>query len=124
MSERVMERLGELGVISPAEDRGIVAAYLTAAKRELLAETGQAKLPKELKAAAVDMAAGAYLAWRKSRGQLEDFDGEPAIRQMSQGDTNITYAVEFGATSPLDVLIERLRTPPKALLNKWRRFQW
>jgi len=124
MSERVIERLGELGLAPLAEDARVLAAYLAAAKRELQAETGQTKLPKELKAVAVDMAAGSYLAWRKSAGRLEGFDGEPAIRQMSQGDTNITYAVEFGAASPLDVLIEALRTPPKALLNKWRRFRW
>jgi hypothetical protein len=43
---------------------------------------------------------------------------------MSQGDTSITYAVEFGQVSPVDALIERLRTPEEALLRQWRRFRW
>ena len=124
MSERVIRRLGELGLVPPAEDTGALETYLTAAKRELLAETGQTRLVKELKEVAVDMAAGAYLSWRKSVGRLEDFDEERLIRQMSQGDTSITYAVAFGQASPLEALIEKLATPPEALLRKWRRFRW
>jgi len=55
---------------------------------------------------------------------LEHFDHEHSIRQMSQGDTSITYAIAAEQKSPTDALIERLITPPEALVNQWRRLRW
>jgi len=124
MKKKLLERLGEFGVIPPAEDEGLLARVLEEAKSQILAETGQPDLPLDLKPVVVDMAAGAYLLFRKSIGALEGFDQEHAVRQMSQGDTSITYAIAAEQKSPLDALIERLRTPPPALMNQWRRMRW
>ena len=117
-------RLGELGLAPPAEDESLLEALLERAKGALLARTGQKTLPKELKGTVVDMAAGEYLLLRKKSGGLSGFDQEYAIRQMSQGDTSITYAVEGRGLSPLEALIEGLRRPPEALVQKWRRLRW
>ena len=124
MEGRLKLRLGELGITLPAEDASLLGVLLERAKLALLAQTGQSALPKELKEVVVDMAAGEYLLLRKNTGGLEGFDQDYAIRQMSQGDTSITYAVEGGALSPLEVLIEGLRKPPVALVQKWRRMRW
>ena len=124
MIERLNLRLGELGILPPAEDIPLLEALLERANFKLLARTGQAVLPEELEGSAVDMAAGEYLLVRKNTGRLEGFDQDYAIRQMSQGDTSITYAVEGGVLSPFEGLIERLRRPPEALVQKWRRMRW
>ena len=117
-------RLGELGVVPPVRDEALLNTLLAGAQRWILAEVGQETLPEALKPVAVDMAAGEYLSVRQSAGRLPEFDQEQAVRQMSQGDTSITYAVEFGQRSPLDALIARLTTPPEALLTQWRRVRW
>ncbi|MCL2568608.1 MAG: hypothetical protein FWE12_04120 [Oscillospiraceae bacterium] len=124
MLKRVKARLEGLGLSPPAEDEALLKTLLTGAKRWILAETGQGELPKELRAVVVDRAAGEYLDFRKTIGRLSEFDQEYAVRQMSQGDTSVTYAVEFGQGLPVDVLIESLRTPPEALLARWRRLRW
>ena len=124
MREKLKARLGEMGLTPPVEDEALLETLLAGAKRWLLAETGQEKLPAELKPAAVDMAAGEYLVFLQTAGRLEGFDVEQAVRQLSQGDTSITYAVEFGQLSPVDALIERLVNPPEALLTQWRRLRW
>ena len=124
MKERLLLRLGGVGISPPAEDEALLGLLLDRAKAALLAQTGQKILPRELKEIAVDMAAGEYLLLQKHAGRLEGFDQEYAIRQMSQGDTSITYAVEGSALSPLEMLIERLRTPPETLVQKWRRMRW
>jgi len=124
MLERLRVRLGELGITPPAEDGALLETLLAGAERWLLAETGQVELPEELESAATDLAAGEYLCFLQSAGRLEQFDQERAVRQMSQGDTSITYAVEFGQLSPLDAMIARLTNPPEALLNRWRRVRW
>ena len=117
-------RLGELGLVPSAEDEALLKTLLVGAKRWILAETGQNGLPEALKAVVVDMAAGEYLSVRQSTGRLSEFDREQVVRQMSQGDTSITYAVEFGKLSPVEALIARLVTPPEALLAQWRRMRW
>jgi len=124
MTERLKERLGELGLCPPAEDEALLKTLMEGAERWMLAETGQVELPEALGDAVVDRAAGEYLFFRKSVGRLAEFEQEQVVRQMSQGDTSITYAVEFGQLSPLDGLIAKLMTPPEALLRQWRRLRW
>ena len=124
MTARLRARLGDLGLVPPAEDEALLATLLAGAGRWVLAETGQAELPEALESAVVDRAAGEYLLLRRSAGRLAEFEQEEVVRQISQGDTSITYAVEFGQVSPLDALIARLMTPPETLLREWRRFRW
>jgi len=124
MKDKLIKRLEELGVVPPPEDEGLLKSLCKGAKRRLLAETGQYELPPALKPAMIDIAAGEYLLFRKSIGRLEGFDHEHAIRQMSQGDTSITYTIGGEVRSPVDALIERLLTPPPALITEWRRLRW
>jgi len=124
MLEPLVARLGELGLMPPDEDRPLLETLLAGAKRWVLAESGQLRLPKELKPVVVDMAAGEYLSFRKSVGRLEEVEEAQVVRQMSQGDTSITYAVEFGQVSPFEGLIAKLMTPPAAVMNQWRRLRW
>jgi len=124
MKDQLLKRLGELGITPIPEDEGLLKSMLKGAKRKLLAETGQYELPNALKPTMLDMAAGEYLQFLQSIGRLEGFDQEHAIRQMSQGDTSITYAIATEKKSPIDALIERLTNPPQALITQWRRVRW
>jgi len=124
MTERLKARLGELRLIPPVEDEALLRTLLDRAEAWMLAEVGQVELPEALEAAVVERAAGEYLFFRKSVGRLTEWEGEALVRQMSQGDTSVTYAVEFGQMSPVEGLIAKLMTPPEALLRQWRRFRW
>jgi len=124
MKKQLLLRLGELGITPPAEDERLLENALKEARLRLLAAIGHDELPGELKSTALDMAAGAYLLFRKSVGKLDGFDQEHAVRQISQGDTSLTYAIAAEQKSPVDALIEKLGTPPAALVNRWRRLRW
>jgi len=124
MKKKLIVRLEELGITPAAADDLTLGALLLGAKRRLLAETGQKSLPKALEATAVDMAAGEYLFFRKSTGRLEEFDAGQVVRQISQGDTSVTYETAGEGITPLDALIARLSTPTPELVIKWRRMQW
>lgn len=151
--ERLLTRLRELGLlrsdadgdgdldgaadeesVAPAEvdeivdldsvEVGLLLSLLERALDEVLALIGQTELPEGLLTTVVDMAAGEYLFLRRAMGTLTEFDQENVVRQISQGDTSIAYAVDGGAVSPLEALIEALRTPPSSLIQKWRRVRW
>jgi len=124
MNKKFLKRLGELGITPPLEDAKLLRAMCKGAKHRLLAQTGQYELPSALKPTMLDMAAGEYLLFCKNMGRLEGFDQEHAIRQMSQGDTSITYAIANEDKSPVEALIERLLTPPAEIITKWRRLRW
>jgi len=124
MKDRLLKRLDELKITHTPEDEGLLKSMLKGARRKLLAQTGQHQLPEALKPAMIDMAAGEYLLFRKSMGSLEGFDCEHAIRQVSQGDTSITYAIASEGQAPVDALVQRLLTPPSALITEWRRVRW
>ncbi|MCL2562415.1 MAG: hypothetical protein FWE08_00035 [Oscillospiraceae bacterium] len=117
-------RLGELGLVPPVRDEAHLETLLAGARRWILAETGRTTLPEGLEPVVVDVAAGEYLRFLQQAGRLTGFDQEQVVRQMSQGDTSITYAVEFGQVSPVDALIDRLAAPPEAVLHQWRRLRW
>jgi len=122
--EHVQKRLGELGMVPPEQDEALLATMLQGARRYLLARIGQDELPEDAEVIVVDIAAGEYLLWRQGKGDLDGFEAEYAIRQMSQGDTSITYAVANEGGNPTEVLVQRLLNPPEAVINRWRRMRW
>ena len=124
MREQLIKRLGELRISPGVEDEGLLKSMLKGAKRRLLAQTGQYELPNALKPVMLDMAAGEYLQFLQSVGRLDGFDQEYAIRQISQGDTSITYAIGAEGKPSTDTLIETLMNPPEAVIAQWRRVRW
>ena len=124
MVKLLIKRLSQLNVLPPEKDFGMLSALLDEAKLWLLAETAQEELPEALIPTMIDIAAGKYLLIRKSTGELESFDFEPVVRQISQGDTSVAYAVSGEHLSPFDTLVGWLTTPSEALLRKWRRMRW
>jgi len=127
MTERLISRLELLGVPVPDEDIPRLAAALEEAEAEALAGTGLDKLPEELSTAIVNAAAGRYLFYKKSTGSLEGFDLAAAVKQVSEGDASVTYAIGDGSLTPeqrLDALIGQLSSLPESLLVKWRRLRW
>ena len=120
----LQNRLGELGIVPPEQDEALLDTMLQGARRYLLARIGQEMLPEDAEAIVVDIAAGEYLLWRQGKGDLDGFEAEYAIRQMSQGDTSITYAVANEGMNSTEMLIQRLLNPPEAVINRWRRIRW
>lgn len=117
-------RLEEFGIVPLEEEEPLLFTMLQSAKRYLLARIGQEELPEGAEDVVLTMAAGEYLLWRNSKGDLEGFDTEPVIRQISQGDTSITYGVGNDHLPPVEELAKRLLNPPEAVINQWRRFRW
>ena len=63
----------------------------------------------------------------KNLGQLDGFDLEAAVKQITEGDTSVTFAVGEGSQTPeqrLDRLIAGLLEGRKDELYRYRRFVW
>lgn len=89
--------------------------------------TNLQEIPKGLESLAVSMAVGEYLNMKKCSGQLEGFNLEAAIKQIQEGDTNITFAVGDGSQTPeqrLTALIDYLINGRIGEIYRYRRIVW
>lgn len=127
MREDVIEFLKALGVTG-AETTPLLDMVILFVETKLKNLTNQREVPEGLKPLAVRMAAGEYLLTLKGAGQLDGFElDEAAIKQIQEGDTNITFAIGEGSLTPeqrLDGLINYLITTPIGEINRYRKLVW
>lgn len=121
--EDVKSRLKALGY--EAGDGDIIAIEFAIEKMlwEIKNECNINLIPDGLHNAAVDMTCGNFLRAKKESGQLPDFNADDAVKSIREGDTQITYAVEDGA-SAIDRLITFLSDAGKSQLVTYRRLVW
>lgn len=89
--------------------------------------TNQQEVPEGLESMAVFMAVGEYLNMKKATGSLEGFDLEAAVKQIQEGDTNISFAVGEGSLTPeqrLNSLIDYLINGRIGEIYRYRRLVW
>lgn len=83
-------------------------------------------IPCGLYSIVVDKVCGEFLMFKKNMGDIPELDLSPVEKQIQEGDTSVTYAVE-GITSPekrFDNLINFLMTGRDDELVKYRRLVW
>ncbi|MER2006714.1 MAG: hypothetical protein ABS939_04605 [Psychrobacillus sp.] len=77
------------------------------------ARTNLKLIPDELTNVAIDMAIGEFLFTKYASGQLDisHINFEAVIKQVQDGDTNVTYAVSdsYSPEAMFNLFIERLR---------------
>ena len=86
------------------------------------------EIPEGLESLAVSMAVGEYLNMKKCSGQLEGFDLDAAaVKSIQEGDTNITFALGEGSSTPeqrLNSLIDYLINGRIGEIYRYRRLVW
>lgn len=86
------------------------------------------EIPEGLESLAVSMAVGEYLNMKKCSGQLEGFDLDAAaMKSIQEGDTNITFALGEGSSTPeqrLNSLIDYLINGRIGEIYRYRRLVW
>ena len=126
MLEKARELLAALGFTVAATDALLV--YLVGSVTErVLNETNQTEIPEGLEYLSAEMVVGEYLNLKKNSGELDGFDTEAAIKQIQEGDTNITFALGAGSFTPeqrLDNLINYLTNGRTREFIRYRRVVW
>lgn len=93
-------------------------------------ECNVTSVPDGLRQAAVQMAAGEFLYAKKNAGQTDGFEGidfSAAAKSVQEGDTNVTFAIGEGCSTPeqrLDKLTAYLMSSGKSEFVTYRRLKW
>lgn len=127
MREDVVNMLAAFGVTGAADDP-LLDILLKNVQQRICNKTNQSVIPEGLKGVAVYMAVGEYLNMKKCSGQLEGFDLDAAaVKSIQEGDTNITFALGEGSSTPeqrLNSLIDYLINGRIGEIYRYRRLVW
>ena len=111
MEEKLNELLEALE-LTELENDPLTAYVLSSVTERLQNETNLSELPEGLACLGAELALGELLRLKKSMGalEIEGLNLDAAVKQLQEGDTNITFAVEATASPEqrLEALIARL----------------
>lgn len=127
MLEDVIKRLESFGYEVTEADNWMIEFLIQKIENSIKADCNINTIPEELHEIAVDMVVGEFLLNKKSRGQLEGFDLEAAVKQIHEGDTSVTFAIGDGSKTPeerLDELILYLMNYGKGKFAAYRCIKW
>lgn len=84
------------------------------------------EIPDGLYQVEIDRICGEFLFAKKQSGQLTEYDFDLIEKQIQDGDTTVTYAVEAGQTPEqrFDKLVKSLQDTGKGEFASFRRLRW
>lgn len=123
MRDKITDRLNHLGYEAVEADIWTLDFLIEKVEYHIKNYCNIEDVPKGLEPIAVDRVVGEFLSNMKAAGKLEGFNAEKAVKQISEGDTSVTFAIG-DATSALDALISYLTASGQSDLIKYRRFAW
>lgn len=127
MRDKAVAMLTALGVAGAADDP-LLDIVLNNVQWRIKNLSNLSEIPEGLESLAVSMAVGEYLNMKKGSGQLEGFDLDAAaVKSIQEGDTNITFALGEGSSTPeqrLNSLIDYLINGRIGEIYRYRRLVW
>lgn len=127
MRDKAVAMLTALGVARAADDP-LLDMVLTNVQWRIKNLSNLSEIPEGLESLAVSMAVGEYLNMKKCSGQLGGFDLDAAaVKSIQEGDTNITFALGEGSSTPeqrLNSLIDYLINGRIGEIYRYRRLVW
>lgn len=127
MRDKAVAMLTALGVAEAADDP-LLDIALNNVQWRIKNLSNLSEIPEGLESLAVSMAVGEYLNMKKCSGQLEGFDLDAAaMKSIQEGDTNITFALGEGSSTPeqrLNSLIDYLINGRIGEIYRYRRLVW
>lgn len=126
MRDDVVAMLTALGVTG-ADTDPLLDILLMNVQQRIMNKINCSTIPEGLEGVAVYMAVGEYLNAKKAMGQLTGFDLDAAVKSIQEGDTNITFALGEGSSTPeqrLNSLIDYLINGRIGEIYRYRRLVW
>ena len=129
MLERVKERLQSLGYTVKDSDDIAINFAMQKVENTIKNYCNVSAIPDGLTHVAINMVVGEFLMSKKTfaPNDLLNFNLDSAIKQIQEGDTNISFAVGEGSKTDeqrLDCFIDYLLNYGRDEFITYRRFRW
>lgn len=129
MLERIKERLQSIGYAVKDSDDIAINFAMQKVENTIKNDCNISAIPDGLRNIAIDMVVGEFLMSKKTfaPNDLLNFNLDSAIKQIQEGDTNISFAVGEGSKTDeqrLDGFIDYLLNYGRDEFITYRRFRW
>lgn len=129
MLERIKERLQSIGYAVKDSDDIAINFAMQKVENTIKNDCNISAIPDGLMNIAIDMVVGEFLMSKKTfaPNDLLKFNLDAAIKQIQEGDTNISFAVGEGSKTDeqrLDGFIDYLLNYGRDEFITYRRFRW
>lgn len=129
MLERVKERLQSLGYTVKDSDDIAINFAMQKVENTIKNDCNVSAIPDGLMHVVINMVVGEFLMSKKTfaPNDLLNFNLDAAIKQIQEGDTNISFAVGEGSKTDeqrLDSFIDYLLNYGRDEFITYRRFRW
>jgi hypothetical protein len=129
MLERIKERLRSIGYAVKDSDDIAINFAMQKVENTIKNDCNISAIPDGLMHIAIDMVVGEFLMSKKTfaPNDLLNFNLDSAIKQIQEGDTNISFAVGEGSKTDeqrLDSFIDYLLNYGRDEFITYRRFRW
>jgi len=108
-------------------DKAFIGIITSKAENAVLHKCNLSEVPTELYSIMVDRVCGEFLWNLKQLGHLNGFDVETVAKQISTGDTTVTFAIGAGDKTPeerLDELLSSLMGAGEGEILCYRKLRW
>ncbi|MCX7715039.1 MAG: hypothetical protein N2171_04860 [Clostridia bacterium] len=128
MFDDVKARLESFGYTVTDNDTALINFCIEKVQHHINNQCNTDIVPDGIYKIAVDMVCGEFLFVKKSTGQLtlSSINLDTAVKSIQEGDTNITFAIGEGSSTPeqrLDSFINSLRNPTADFIA-YRSIRW
>ena len=125
----ILSFIKTFGYTIQSGDNHLIEFIINKVCAEIKNECNVLVIPDGLRQVALYMVSGEFLFFKKRSGQLTGFNFEAcaAVKQIQEGDTSVTFAVNEGVNTPeqkFDAIIEFLRESGKGQLVAYRKLKW
>ena len=123
MLEDIKQRLQSLGYTASMADDWMLGFCKDKVEAHIKNSCNVAEVPNGLQSVAVDMTCGEFLFGKKQSGQSVDIDFEAVVKQITEGDTTVTFDTSISAEAKYDALIAYLMHS-EVDFAAYRRIKW
>lgn len=125
--EEVIQLLVTIGYQVLSEDFWLIAFAEKQVEAEIKNACNQSSVPEGLYPHAVRMVAAEFLTTKKGMGQLQGLENltfEPYVKQIQEGDTNITFGAGESPEQRFDKVLQAWKTQARQQFVTFRRLSW
>ena len=126
LADDIKARLETFGYVCTGNDDWLIDFTTLKIENDIKTQCNTDIIPEELYQTKVDMIVGEFLFAKKNMGQLPELDLAAAVKSIQEGDTNITFAIGSGSSTPeqrFDAIVNSLRNP-SINFGSFRRIKW
>jgi hypothetical protein len=108
MLDDVKQRLSSFGYTATAADDWMLNFCIEKVQTHIKNSCNVTEVPSGLRSVAIDMACGEFLFGKKQSGQSVGLEFESEVKQITEGDTTVTFDTSTSPESKYDSLVAYL----------------